>query len=75
MSEEENITQPTDDNPPSTENKTVAEETQPQTLNPHPSTSDMEVHHHLLHVHEKKKMERICFSSSSCCFCCVLRIF
>ncbi len=76
MSEEKKIEeQPDDHRPPTTddsektvegnlfsseENKIVAEETQPQTLNPQPSTSDMEVHHHG-HVHEKKKWKEYLF--------------
>jgi len=76
MSEDKNIEeQPEDDKPPKTddseksaegnlfsseENKIVAEETQPQTLNPQPLTSDMEVHHHG-HVHEKKKWKEYLF--------------
>jgi hypothetical protein len=53
MSEEEIINQPTNDNPPSTEeNKTVA---QSLTINDQPTTN-MEVHKHPHHVTHKKNM-------------------
>ncbi len=76
MSDEQNIEeQPENIKPPPTndsgetvegnlfsseENKIVAEESQSQILNPQPSTSDMEVHHHG-HVHENKKWKEYLF--------------
>jgi hypothetical protein len=44
MNEEENIDQPADDRPQSTESKNISSE--PSTLNLQSSTSIMEVHHH-----------------------------
>ncbi len=52
MSEEEKINQPTDDNPPSTEeSKTVAE----SLIEINQPTTNMEVHKHPHHVTHKKK--------------------
>jgi hypothetical protein len=52
MSDEEKINQPTDDNPPSTEDSKIVE--QPQTENSKLQTEEMEVHHPH-HVTHKKK--------------------
>jgi hypothetical protein len=52
MSEEENINQPTDNNPPPTEESKTVEE--PQTENSKLQSENMEVHHHTHPGHHKK---------------------